>query len=321
MRTPAYQVIAERVASQPPRPQVRLVGVGPPQWGPPLGRNDAGPVRSPLLAGAVLLLVVVVVASLVGERRDLATTQRTTVRATIGAVSLDDGLHLDVEVVNAGPPARLVDAQLLMTGAQEGAPLRLRGAAPGADGGTGTEAGEALLGTGSGHVVGDLRAQCGPEGPLAPLEGSVLVRFVAGAAPLELRAELPVGPARVAAERACRPLVVTGLLSLGVRPPGVVRLMLGVRTRAAGRVHRVERVLFAGRPVVVPEQALPVFAGVPGIDSVTSFAVEVPASCAGQGAGPGAAGGLEAVIDGAAVPVELDASAQLALQDQRASCG
>ena len=314
MRAPAGPVT---VASRPPRPQVRLVDVGlSPVGSQP--RADAGPPirpqRSLLLPGAVLLLLVVVIASLVGQRRDLATAQRTTVRATIGAVSLDDGLHLDVEIANAGPPARLVDVQLVMIGAQERAPLRLRGAG----GGTGTEAGDAaVLPTGSGHVVADLGAQCGPEGPLAPLEGFVLIRLVAGGAPRELRAELPVGPGRLAAERECRPLVVTGLLSLGVRPPGVVRLMLGVRTRAAGRVHRVEQVMFAGRPVVVPEQALPVFAGVPGIDSVTSFAVEVPGSCPGSGA---AAAALEVVIDGAAVRAELDASARGALDDLRAAC-
>ena len=67
----------------------------------------------------------------------------------------------------------------------------------------------------------------------------------------------------------------------------------------------------------VPEQALPVFAGVPGIDSVTSFAVEVPGSCPDSGA---AGAALEVVIDGAAVRAELDASARVALDDLRAAC-
>lgn len=286
-------------APGPTRPEVRLVGTG----AEPQATHPVPPPRRPpvLVPAAVLLLVAVIVLSVRAQARDLDRVRRTTVHAAVGAVVLDEALHLDIELVNDGPPARVVDARLLVTGAQPLTDLHVAGTFDGT-----------ALPAGHSHLRADLAAQCGPEGPLAPFEGTVVIRLDAGGVPRELRVALPVERARGAAERDCRPVVLSaGLARDGAGAglgAGTVRLTVRVRTRAAGRVRSVQSVAYAGRPVAVLGATLPFSAGVPGIDTVTSFAVLVPVGCAGTGPA------LVAVLDEETLDVPLDPDAQQALQ-------
>lgn len=291
-------------APEPRRPEVRLVDPGP--W--PAASAGAPPSRPSLLVpAAVLLVLLVVVTSVRGQQRDENRLRQTTVRASIGTIVLDSALHLDLEVVNEGAPARLVDARLLVTGAQPRNPVHLVDVPHAVDGPHDVE-----IDRGRTHLAADLVAQCGPEGPLVPFEGDVVLRLNAGGGTQELSAALPVEQARVALERDCQPLRLSAGLARDPAAAGEVRLTVRVRTRAAARVRTLQDVSYDGRPVAVLGARLPFSAGVPGLDTVTSFGLVVPVGCAGEDR-------LTAVLDGETMPVPLDPSARVALQDQRAA--
>lgn len=256
--------------------------VAPPERPPPVPRL--------LVAASVLVVLVVVAVSAAGSGAELAGVRGSTVRAELGAVRVDAALRLTVELRNDGPPVRLAAARLRLVGAQQRAPLRPSGTRD-----------PTVLPRGAVQLATELVEHCGPDGPLAPFGGTVLVRLEAGRHPLELEAELPRERARETIRRRCLPVSLAARPARSQAGPREVRLELDIRTRPSSHPRRVSAVTFEGRPAEVLGTELPVSAGIPGLETVTSLRVLVPASCAPPGE-------LVVVLDEEPVVVPVDGS-------------